>query len=231
MKVSVVVAAYNEAPVIGEVVRAALPHGEVVVADDGSTDGTGEIARAAGARVVRLPKNLGKGHAVRAGIAEARGEIVVLIDGDGQDDPREIPLLLKSLSDADLVVGSRFRGRLGEGAITPLNHAGNYFLTQVINLLYGVELTDTQAGFKALKRSLLLSLPLEAARFDIEDDVLLGVLERGGRVVEVPVSREARAHGRSRFHSFADGTRILLKILKKRFPAAARLARWGWSVR
>src|SRR5207253_641457 len=107
MSVSVIIAAYNEAPVIGEVVRrtlAALPGAEVIVADDGSTDGTDAIASNSGAVVVHLHQNRGKGHAVRRGLARARGELLVLLDGDGQDDPADIPALLAALSNADLVV-------------------------------------------------------------------------------------------------------------------------------
>jgi glycosyltransferase involved in cell wall biosynthesis len=231
MKVSVVIAAYNEAPVIGQVVRAALAAGaaEVIVADDGSTDGTNAAASNSGAVVMRMHKNMGKGHAVRAGLKRASGDVIVLIDGDGQDDPSEIPLLLAALEQADLVVGSRFVGRLGPGAITPINHAGNRFLSGVINLLFGVQLTDTQAGFKALRRSLAEELPLTAGRYDIEADLLLSVLQRGGRVVEIPVGREARAHGKSHFNRVLDGTRILLRILSRRFTPArgeARRARW-----
>jgi len=107
-QVTVLVAAYNEAPVIGEVVRkalAAVPSGEVLVVDDGSTDGTERTATEAGARVLRLPANEGKGCAVRRGLPEAHGDVIVLIDGDGQDDPSEIPSLLEALRPGvDLVV-------------------------------------------------------------------------------------------------------------------------------
>lgn len=219
--VTVVIAAYNEGPVIGDVTiraRKALPNGEVLVVDDGSTDDTKAAAEAAGARVVRLPVNQGKGIAVRRGLAEATGEIIVLIDGDGQDDALEIPLLLEALqSGVDLVVGSRFTGVFKHGAITPLNKWGNQFLTRVINFLFGCELTDTQAGFKAFRRAFLPKLTLTAHRFDIEVDLLLGILRAGGRVVEVPVSRAPREHSVSRLDSFRDGTRILIKILRRRF--------------
>ncbi|MFI5365362.1 MAG: glycosyltransferase family 2 protein [Candidatus Binatia bacterium] len=219
--VTVLVAAYNEAPVIGDVVREALravPSGEVLVVDDGSTDGTDRAAADAGARVLRLPANGGKGSAVRRGLIEARGEVIVLIDGDGQDDPTEIPQLLEALRpDVDLVVGSRFIGRFEPGAITPVNHWGNRFLTSVINLLFSTALTDTQAGFKAFRAATLCQLDLRAHRFDIEVDLLLGVLRTGGRVVDVPVRRAARQHGKSRLNSLIDGARILRRIVARRF--------------
>jgi glycosyltransferase involved in cell wall biosynthesis len=221
---SVVVAAYNEAPVIGDVVRESLravPSGEVLVVDDGSTDGTDRVATDAGARVLRLPSKGGKGSAVRRGLTEARGEVIVLIDGDGQDDPREIPRLLEALAAGmDLVVGSRFIGSFEPGAITPINHWGNRFLTWVINVLFSTSLTDTQAGFKAFRTETLRQVNLSADRFDIEVDLLLRVLRAGGRVIEVPVRRAARQHGESRLNSLLDGARILRRIVALRFGAA-----------
>src|SRR5262245_2376979 len=215
--VTVLVAAYNESPVIGDVVRQALravPTGEVLVVDDGSTDGTEQAAAAAGARVLRLPANGGKGAAVRHGLADARGEVIVLIDGDGQDDPTEIPQLLSALRPGvDLVVGSRFIGRFEPGAITPVNRWGNRFLTTVINLLFSTALTDTQAGFKAFRAETLRRVDLRAHRFDIEVDLLLGILRAGGRVVEVPVRRAPRQHGESRLNSLIDGARIFRRIV------------------
>jgi glycosyltransferase involved in cell wall biosynthesis len=221
--VTVLVAAYNEAPVIGDVVRdalAAVPSGEVLVVDDGSTDGTERAASDAGARVLRQPENRGKGSAVRHGLGAARGEVIVLIDGDGQDDPTEIPHLLEALrSDVDLVVGSRFIGRFEPKAITPVNHWGNRFLTSVINVLFSTALTDTQAGFKAVRAETLRRMTLRANRFDIEVDLLLGVLRAGGRVVEVPVRRAPRQHGESRLNSIRDGARILRRIMALRMGA------------
>ena len=219
--VTVLVACYNEAPVIGDVVRQALravPHGEVLVVDDGSTDGTDRIAAESGARVLQLPVNGGKGAAIRRGLNEVRGDIIVLIDGDGQDDPAEIPQLLAALGPAvDLVVGSRFLGHFEPGAITPVNHWGNRFLTSVINVLFSAALTDTQAGFKALRGETLRRVNLSAHRFDIEVDLLLGILRAGGRVVEIPVRRAPRRHGTSRLNSFLDGARIFRRIVGRRF--------------
>ena len=221
---TVLVAAYNEAPVIGAVVRDALravPSGEVLVVDDGSTDGTDRVAAAAGARVLRLATNAGKGSAIRRGLSEVRGEVIALIDGDGQDDPAEIPRLLDALGPGvDLVVGSRFIGRFEPGAITPVNHWGNRFLTAVVNRLFATALTDTQAGFKVFRAASLQRLNLRADRFDIEVDLLLGMLRAGGRVVEVPVNRAPRQHGESRLNSVRDGARILRRIVALHLGAA-----------
>ncbi len=221
--VTVLVAAYNEAPVIGDVIRAALtsvPTCEVLVVDDGSTDDTGRVSAEAGARVVRMPTNVGKGAAIRYGLGQGCGDVIVLIDGDGQDDASEIPVLLEALRPGvDLVVGSRFLGNMEPGAITPLNEWGNRFLTSIVNLLFSTSLTDTQAGFKSVRSEALERVNLSAHRFDIEVDVLLGVLRTGGEVVEVPVRRSPRFHDKSRLSSFPDGARILRRIVSRRFSA------------
>ena len=218
--VSAIIGALDEAATIGEVVRGCLRDGgvdEVVVVDDGSRDGTGRMAEAAGARVIHHATNRGKGSSLRRAAAEARGERLVTLDGDGQDDPRDIPALLAALDDgADLVIGSRFRGRLLPGAITPLNRAGNRGLTMALNLLYGVELSDTQAGLRAIRRSLWERLPLRAQRYEIETEVLVRAIQAGARVVEVPVTRAPRAHGRSALHGLRDGGRILACMLRLR---------------
>lgn len=220
-RVTVLLPAFDEAVTIAQVVRGCLEHTpspcEIVVVDDGSTDETARLAEQVGARVVRLAGNQGKGVALREGIAAAQGEVIVMLDADGQDNPAEIPKLLEALtSDVDMVVGSRFRGHFGEGAITSLNHAGNRFLTFVLNVLFGTRITDSLAGFKAVRASLLRGLRLEARRYDIEVELLVGVLRAGGRVIEIPVGRGARVHGESRLDSFRDGLRILGRIVRLR---------------
>ena len=224
MSVSVVIAAHNEAPSIAAVVRGCLAYTpdllEVLVVDDGSRDGTSERAREAGARVVRLELNQGKGTALRRGIAEARGEELVFLDADGQDDPAEIPRLLAALGPGvDLVIGSRFLGTFQDGAITPVNRVGNLGLTAVANLLFDMQITDTQAGFRAVRRRVLEGLALRARAYDIETELLLRVCLAGGGVTEVPVTRAARVHGRSGLSSLRDGTRILHCILRVRWDA------------
>ena len=221
-RTSVILPAYNEARTIVDVIRGCqkvLPElGELLVIDDGSTDWTADRAEESGANVIRIGRNQGKGHALRLGIKRASGNVLVFLDADGQDDPAEIPLLLEALSaGADLVVGSRFLGHFDPGAITTINRFGNQALTGVINLLFGARLTDTQAGFRVVRRSLLDRMALQAQRYDIETDLLLQAMKIGGRVVEVPVHRGARRNGASGLNPITDGLRILGRIVRVRF--------------
>lgn len=227
--VSCVVAAFNEAETVAEVVCGLLAHVpgvvEVIVVDDGSSDGTSEAARGAGARVIRLPRNRGKGAALREGIRAARGDILLAMDADGQDDPAEAPRLLDALApDVDMVIGSRFLGTFREGAITRLHHAGNRLLTWAFNRLYGQRVTDAQAGFRALWRDALDPDRMDSVRYEVEADINTLVALGGGRIVEVPVSRDRRRHGRSGFCSFYDGLRILAWMARRRLGTSRRRA-------
>jgi len=231
MPASAIIPARNEVSAIAEVVRGCLAQreiGEVIVVDDASTDGTADAARRAGATLVRSADPLGKGAAVRRGIEAAQGELLVLLDGDGQDPPDEIPQLLAPLYEhADLTIGSRFLGRFAPGAITAVDHFGNRALSRVFSSLYGVGLTDTQAGFRALSRELFDRLDLRARHYDIETELLVRALQAGARVIEVPVTRQPRRHGRSGLRRVPDGLRILGCMLRLRRdgPAVQRRAR------
>lgn len=213
MSVTVVLAALNEAANIAAVVRGCLPHvDEVLVVDDGSTDDTASIASKAGARVVSLSQNRGKGVAVRRGAHEATGDVLVFMDADGQDDPEDLPVLLLALDRADMVIGSRFLGRFEADAITPLHAWGNRALTRMVNVLFGARLTDTQAGFRAIRRKRFLSADVAATGYDVEVDLVLSVLRAHGRIVEVPVTRRARSSGQSHLRTIRDGSRIAARI-------------------
>jgi glycosyltransferase involved in cell wall biosynthesis len=195
---------------------------EVIVVDDGSTDGTAQAAEAAGARVVRLEENAGKGVALRLGISESVGDVMLFIDADGQDDPAEIPTVLGPiLADESLgmVIGSRFQGVFHEGSITPLNRVGNRCITWLFNRLYGVELTDTQAGFRAVRRDAIELTELTAVRYEIETELTLHVLRRGAKVIEVPVSRSSRLGGSTGFEVARDGLRIVRMMATRRFAS------------
>jgi len=217
-RATAVIPARDEAGAIGAVVAAATAVvAEVIVVDDGSRDATAALADAAGARVVRLSPGRGKGFALRSGVAAASHDRVVLCDGDGQDDPADIPLLLDALDQgADLAIGTRFSGPIDVGAVTPVDRLGNRALTELLNLLYGVRLTDTQAGFRAFRGSLWTQLPLAADGFAVETEVLVRALQAGAAVTEIPVGRLPRAHGERVLHRVRDGLAILGCMLRLR---------------
>lgn len=222
--VSIVLPAHDEMATIRDVVTRCRRHTpdllEVIVVDDGSSDRTAAIAEEAGARVLGLFPNRGKGIALRRGAEAARGDVVVFLDADGQDDPEEIPRLLEALEPGvAMVIGSRFLGRFERGAITRSNRIGTVFLTRVLNLLFASHVTDPIAGFRAVWRSQLEQCRLTATRYDIEVDLLLGLLARGERVVEVPVRRSPRRGGRTGLSPIRDGTRILWRIVARRIAA------------
>ena len=224
--ISVVIPCHNEATAIADVIRGAREalgerEHEVLIVDDGSSDGTAAIAEGAGARVLRLDPNRGKGVALDEGARAARYEHLVFLDGDGQDEPREIPdLLLELRPGVDLVIGSRFLGTLHPGAIHPLNRQANVAFTRLIALAFGQRVTDSQAGFRALRRGPFLSLGIGAREYDVETEMLCKALRRGWRVVEIPVSRYPRAGSVTDFNRVRHGLLILGTIIRERLRAA-----------
>lgn len=224
LRSSAVIPARNEAAAIAAVVHGCLAHvEEVVVVDDGSDDATAERAESAGARVVELARRAGKGRAVREGAAAATGDVLVFLDGDGQDPADDIPRLLEAIEHgADLAIGSRFQGAFEPGAIAAIDRLGNRALTAFVGLLYRRRVTDSQAGFKAIRRSTFDALELRANGFDIEAELLARAIVRGAAIVEVPVTRRARIEGRSRLRRVPDGLRILARIIAVRFSGCAR---------
>ena len=214
-----VVPALNEAASIQSViaeVRAFDPEFEVVVVDDGSTDATAQLAGEAGAHVVRLPFNLGIGGAVQTGYQFARDygfDLAVQVDGDGQHDPDQIPLLLGPLLDGsvDMVVGTRFAGEGGYRA--PLGRRiGIGIFARVVSLVVGQRVTDTTSGFRACNRK---AIQLFAADYphdypEVEGTIL--VFKHRLRMAEVPVAMRARAGGRSSIGT-ASSAYYMVKVL------------------
>ena len=205
MKPLVLVPAFNEAARIGRVlagIRAAVPDATLLVVDDGSTDATAAVARAAGARVVRLPFNLGAGVAAQTGYKFAVREgfdCVVHLDADGQHEPADIPTLLAVVArgEADVAIGSRF---LGDAAYRPggLRRAGMGLFRWLTWMLTGVRFTDVTSGFRAFSRDAVGFVATEWYPTDYADaDVLITLRRSGFRLKEVPVRMYPRAGGRS----------------------------------
>jgi len=191
MPVSILIPAFNEAPVIARVVaelRNSRPEDEILVIDDGSTDGTGPLARKAGARVLTHPENRGYGAALKTGIHNASHEAVVFFDGDGQHDPQNIAPLLQELHRHDMVVGARppDSGILGR-------RSGKWILNRLANILVGVKIPDLNSGLRAIRRARLLQfLPLLPDGFSLTTTITLALLRSGYSVFYVPVSCRPR---------------------------------------
>jgi glycosyltransferase involved in cell wall biosynthesis len=203
----VVVPAFDEAATIERVVRGALAHAPVIVVDDGSSDATAAVARAAGAEAIRHPRRLGKGQAIRTGLAAAasRGATsVVTLDGDGQHDPADIPRLVAAAERVPgaLVIG----GRLGEsggfvrGRLNAVRVAGFF-----VNWVTGLHVEDTQSGFRLYPLPLVRELPTRRGGFVFETEVLVVAARHRFTIREVPVRAAPRAAQRSRFRPLVDG--------------------------
>jgi len=192
MKIIAVIPCLNEERFIAAIVSGALPHVDrVLVVDDGSTDATSSVAREAGAEVISHAIRMGAGAATRSGFEAAlqRGaDIVVTLDGDGQHNPAEIPLLLQPLlqDNADFVIGSRFINH--ETNIPAYRKLGVDFITWMYNLGSKVTVTDAQSGFRAHSRKLLKSIAITHDDFSFSVEVLVKARKKGFRIAEVPVT-------------------------------------------
>jgi len=214
MQVSIVIPVYNEAGVIGGLVRdirALLPHAEVLVIDDGSTDATADVAADAGAKVVRHPYNKGNGAAARTGILQASGDVVVMMDGDGQHDPQDIPRLLECFPVYDMIVGARdMQGQAGYG-----RGFGNFVLNKLAGYLTSFPVQDLTSGFRAFKRDMIVPyLHLFPNGFSYPTTSTLALLKAGANVRYVPIRARNREKGKSKIRLARDGARFFLIIFK-----------------
>jgi glycosyltransferase involved in cell wall biosynthesis len=206
---AVIIPALNEAGNIGrlvEEIRATLP-AAVIVVDNGSNDGTAVAAAAAGAQVVTEPRR-GYGYACAAGVAAAGdAAVLVFIDGDRSFRPAELPDLLRPIvaGQADLVLGSRARGRMEAGAMPLQQWLGNWLTARLIQLLYGLTLTDI-GPFRAIRRDLLLQLNMQEMTFGWPTEMVVKAARRGARIVETPVSYQRRRAGQSKVSGTLTGS-------------------------
>ncbi len=229
MRLSVIIPVYNEEQTIDEViarvsaVELAGVEKEFVIANDGSTDATrGIIDRrqwpsGASVHVYHSPINLGKGAAVRIGLAFATGDVLLVQDADLELDPSEFGRLLEPIASnrADVVYGSRF---LGENRHIPgRTRAANRFLTMLTNLLFGSRLTDMETAYKVMTREALTGIRLRTVGFDIEPELTAKLLLAGRRIVEVPISYTPRTTEQGKKMRWIDGVDAVYTLLKCRF--------------
>jgi glycosyltransferase involved in cell wall biosynthesis len=220
--VSFIVPAYNEARTIGEVLdridRLELDK-QVFVVDDGSSDGTGDVAEArAGVLVLRQP-NRGKGAAIRAAIPHVEGEIVVIQDADMEYDPAEVPMLIEPIERgvADVVYGSRLSGGRPQRAYLFWHLVGNRFLSLVTCVLFNTTISDMETGYKAFRADVLRSLELREDHFGIEPEITAKICKLRLRIYELPISYYGRSYEEGKKITWRDGFKALWVLVRVRF--------------
>jgi glycosyltransferase involved in cell wall biosynthesis len=225
MNLSVIIPVYNEVNTIQEIVRRVvetnLPN-EIIIIDDGSTDGTREVLpNLLENKIIKiqlLDKNYGKGYAIRAGLKTVKGDVILIQDADLEYDPREYPNLLKPLEEdiSDIVYGSRFLG----GARRPIlfwNMVANKLLTFTTNILYNNILSDMETGYKVFRIKVLEGIDLKARRFDFEPEFTAKMLKRKARIYEVPITFNPRDYSKGKKIKFLDAFVALWTLIKYRF--------------
>jgi glycosyltransferase involved in cell wall biosynthesis len=221
---SVVMPVFNERETIEEIIRRVLAvsiRTELIVVDDGSTDGTRDILqRLAGElpiKVVFQPANGGKGAALRRGFQDVTGDLVVIQDADLEYSPEEFPELIELICQgrADVVYGSRFLGRHRVFMFT--HYAGNCLLTFITNVLYNTMLTDMETCYKVMRTDVLRSMTLDSNGFGIEPELTAKIFKRHYRVYEVPITYDGRGYEEGKKITWRDGVVALWVLLKYRF--------------
>ena len=226
MQVSVVIPVYNEVSTIREIVarvQAVDLDKEIIIVDDGSTDGTREQLQKItlsqeNIRVLYHDRNQGKGAALRTGFAGATGDIVIIQDADLEYDPREYPVLLEPILDgrADVVYGSRFLG--GPHRVLFFWHyLGNKFLTLLSNAVTNLNLTDMETCYKVFKREVLNDLKLKSDRFGFEPEFTVKIAKKYCRIYEVPISYSGRTYAEGKKIGWKDGVKAIFAIIWFRF--------------
>ncbi len=218
MRVSAVICTKNEEETIYGIVSKTRKYVDEVIVVDGSLDKTtAERAKEAGAKVVK-DRGRGKGEAIQLGIREARGEVIVFLDGDGSHDPEDIPRIIDPIKRgiAEHVTGSRFMGGSDE-FYGSLERTFRFLGTQVINFLvslrFGKRITDTQNGFRAVRKDVLKSLNLRERITTIEQEMVIKTLKKGYRLMEVPAHEYSRKFGKSKISLLRDGWRYVFSLI------------------
>jgi glycosyltransferase involved in cell wall biosynthesis len=219
--ITAVIPAFNEEKTVGEVVEGARKHAaEVIVIDDGSDDTTSEKAILAGAKVIRIPKNSGKAHALSIGLTTAAlngSNVVVCLDADGQHDPNDIPKVVEPIikNRADMVIGSRFLDAHSRQLIPNYRRLGQEVLTLATNLGSTVKITDSQSGFRAFRKEVVAGFDYSTPQgMEIESSMVRSAVKRGVRIEEVPITAKYEGLDSSTLTPSGHGMSVLGSVLK-----------------
>jgi glycosyltransferase involved in cell wall biosynthesis len=231
MKLSIIIPVFNEEETIEAILRRVLgankknsPICEIIVVDDGSTDGTKDILARLGMestqpplKIFTHPRNQGKGAAIRTALEHITGDMVLIQDADLEYHPEEYPLVVKPIVEygADVVYGSRFLGI--HRAFLFWHYMGNKALTLVTNLFFDSMLSDMEVGFKAFRTDVIKSIPLHARGFDFEPEITAKVLKRKLKLYEVPITYSGRDYSEGKKITWKDGLTAIWTLMKYRF--------------
>jgi dolichol-phosphate mannosyltransferase len=227
MLVSIIIPVYNERlnveRVLSRVLAAPLPVGcsrELIVVDDGSTDGTSELLKKyKNEPLIVIHEsivNFGKGAAIRIGLAKAKGDLILIQDGDMEYDPNDYPKILQPLIDgtATVVYGSRFMGSVQ--GMQWANWLANKLLTLTVNILYGARITDEATAYKAFRRYAVERFHLKCLRFEFCPEITAKFLRTGNSILEVPISYNARGYNEGKKIHWYDGVEAIWALIKYR---------------
>ncbi|MCH7587320.1 MAG: glycosyltransferase family 2 protein [Chloroflexi bacterium] len=226
MSFGVIIPVYNEVATIEEIIRRVVAVGladEIVIVDDGSTDGTRELLQKISPSYPQIKlflhdQNQGKGSAVRTGIKYSTSDLVIIQDADLEYDPRDYAAILKPIEEgmADVVYGSRFLG--GPRRSTMFWHlVANKLLTLMTNLLYNSILSDMETGYKLFRREILVDIPLKSKRFNFEPEITAKLLKRKIRIFEVPITFNPREYSEGKKIGLKDAFEAVWTLAKYRF--------------
>lgn len=224
---SVIIPAYNEKETIEEIIKRVNDaeisgfEKEIIVVDDFSRDGTREILERIDLKNLKKyyhEKNMGKGAAVKTGISNAKGDVVIIQDADLEYCPEDYPALLKPIMEnrADVVYGSRFLGKRWDGTFL-LHYIGNRFLSFSTNALYNSKITDMETCYKVFRKSVVNGIKITSRRFEFEPEITAKILKNGHKILEVPISYEGRNYKAGKKITALDGLKAFWVLLKYRF--------------